>query len=108
MREHSFTRRLGVHPDRSEGKGARTMNRTLLALAATALLVASPAFADVTVKATNTLSFDRPSQTIEVTGKDLTPLEVKDLTFVHVKDASGKELLAQAVDTDFDEFHRPD
>lgn len=83
------------------------MNRILAALATTALL-ASPALADVTVKATNKLPFDRPAQTIEVSGKDLTALDVKDLGFVHVKDESGKELLAQAVDIDFDERHRPD
>ncbi len=82
------------------------MKRLAIVLAASVL--ASPAFADVTVKATNKLNFDRPSQTIEVAGKDLTSLDVKDLNFVHVKDESGKELLAQAVDTDFDERHRPD
>ncbi|HEV2294337.1 MAG TPA: DUF4861 family protein [Tepidisphaeraceae bacterium] len=83
------------------------MNRMLTALAMAALL-ASPALADVTVKATNKLDFARPSQTIEVSGEDLTSLDVKDLTFVHVKDDAGEELLAQAVDTDFDEVHRPD
>ena len=82
------------------------MNRIVAVLASA--LLATPAFADVTVKAANKLNFDRPSQTIEVSGKDLASLDVKDLTFVHVKDDSGKELLAQAVDTDFDEFHRPD
>ena len=82
------------------------MTRTLAVLA-TALLT-SPVFADVTVKATNKLNLDRPSQTIEVSGKDLTSLNVKDLALVHVKDESGKELLAQAVDTDFDDYHRAD
>src|SRR5688572_11334929 len=83
------------------------MNRLAL-LSAAALLATAPAFADVTVKATNKLNIDRPSQTIEVAGKDLASLDVKDLGAVHVKDESGKELLAQAVDTDFDEYHRPD
>jgi hypothetical protein len=32
---------------------------------------------------------------------------VKSLDMVHVKDASGKEVMAQAVDTDFDERHAP-
>lgn len=83
------------------------MNRILAALASAALL-ASPALADVTVKATNTLNFDRPSQTIEIFGKDLAALDAKGLNFVHVKDESGTELMAQAVDTDFDERRRPD
>ena len=81
--------------------------KRFVATLATALL-ASPALADVTVKATNKLSFDRPSQTIEVSGKDLTALNAKNLDLVHVKDESGQELLAQAVDTDFDEYHRSD
>ena len=81
--------------------------KRIAAVFATALL-ASPALADVTVKATNKLNLDRPSQTIEVSGKDLTSLNVKDLALVHVKDESGKELMAQAVDTDFDDYHRAD
>ena len=83
------------------------MQRVLAAAVATALL-ASSAYADVTVKAANKLPFARSSQTIEVKADDLKSLDVKDLTFVHVKDESGKELMAQAVDTDFDERHRPD
>jgi unsaturated rhamnogalacturonyl hydrolase len=71
------------------------------------LLAASPAFADLTVKATNKLPFDRPSQTIEIDAKDLASLQVKSLDMVHVKDDAGKELMAQAVDTDFDERHAP-
>jgi hypothetical protein len=51
--------------------------------------------------------FARKSQTIEVKADDLTSLDAKDLTFVHVKDDSGKELMAQAVDTDFDERPPP-
>jgi hypothetical protein len=70
--------------------------------------LASPALADVTVKATNKLNLDRPSQTIEISGKDLASLNVKDLALVHVKDDSGRELMAQAVDTDFDDYHRAD
>ena len=75
---------------------------------AVALLAASPALADVSVTATNKLNLDRPSQTIEISGKDLTSLNVKDLALIHVKDESGKELMAQAVDTDFDDYHRAD
>jgi hypothetical protein len=54
------------------------------------------------VKAVNKLSFSRPSQTIELSAKDLAPLGEKDLMRIHVKDAAGKELLCQAVDTDGD------
>ncbi len=81
--------------------------KRIATLLATALL-ASSALADVTVKATNKLPFDRPSQTIEIPGKDLASLDVKDLSFVHVKDDAGKELMIQPVDTDFDERRRAD
>jgi hypothetical protein len=60
------------------------------------------------VQATNKLSIARPSQTIELTGKDLAALDEKDLTKIHVRDAAGKELLCQAVDTDYDDYHKPD
>ncbi len=62
----------------------------------------------VTVKAQNKLALSRASQTIELAAKDLAPLGEKDLTRVHVRDAAGKELLSQAVDTDYDEYHKPD
>jgi hypothetical protein len=81
--------------------------KTLAAALATALL-ASSALADITVKATNKLGFDRPSQTIEIAKKDLSGLEVKTLDMIHVKDDAGKELMVQAVDTDFDERHAAD
>jgi len=84
------------------------MMKRFALLVAAAVLVASPAFADVTVKAANRLDFERPSQTIEISGKDLASLDVKDLNLVHVKDDAGKELMAQSVDTDFDDFHRAD
>jgi hypothetical protein len=54
------------------------------------------------VKAVNKLQITRPSQTIELSSKDLTALGAKDLTMIHVKDATGRELLCQAVDTDGD------
>jgi hypothetical protein len=60
----------------------------------------------MTVKAVNKLSFSRPSQTIELSAKDLAPLGEEDLARIHVKDAAGKDLLCQAVDTDGD--HTPD
>ena len=56
----------------------------------------------MTVKAENKLPLSRPSQTIELTAKDLAPLGEKDLMRIHVKDAAGKDLLCQAVDTDGD------
>src|SRR5437660_10962724 len=62
----------------------------------------------LTVKASNQLPITRASQTIELTGKDLAPLGEKDLEKIHVKDSSGKELLCQAVDTDYDDYHKPD
>ncbi len=61
----------------------------------------------LTVKAVNKLPIARPSQTIELSAKDLAPLG-GDLTKIHVKDAAGKEVLCQAVDTDFDAYHKPD
>ncbi len=62
----------------------------------------------LTVKASNKLPITRTSQTIELSAKDLAPLGEKDLNKIHVRDSSGKELLSQAVDTDFDELHKPD
>jgi hypothetical protein len=69
------------------------------------LCVAAP---ELTVKAVNKLSIARPNQTIELAAKDLATLTEKDLEKIHVKDATGKELLCQAVDTDYDEYHKPD
>ena len=54
------------------------------------------------IKAVNRLQIARPSETIELSSKDLAALGAKDLTMIHVKDAAGKELLCQAVDTDGD------
>lgn len=71
-------------------------------------LAASTAGAQVTIKATNKLQLPRKSQTIEISGKDLAAVGARDLMQVHIKDSSGKEVLAQAVDTDFDARHIPD
>ena len=68
------------------------------AMSASCLAAGGP----MTVKAVNKLSFSRPSQTIELSAKDLAPLGEKDLMRIHVKDAAGKDLLCQAVDTDGD------
>lgn len=66
----------------------------------------SAADGQISVKAVNKLQLARPGQTIELSEKDLAPLG--DLTKIHVKDTAGKELLCQAVDTDFDNLHKPD
>ena len=68
------------------------------AISASCLAAGGP----MTVKAVNKLSFSRPSQTIELSAKDLAPLGEKDLIRIHVKDAAGKVLLCQAVDMDGD------
>src|SRR5690242_3143661 len=62
----------------------------------------------LTVKAVNKLDLARRSQTIEITAADLAPLGEKDLTKIHVQDTAGKEVLTQAVDTDYDDYHKPD
>ncbi len=89
-----------------------TMNKliTLLPLAlATAIPTPSSAAPGAfTVKTVNSLAIARTSQTIELSAKELAPLEAKALNLIHVKDASGKEVLCQAVDTDFDALHKPD
>lgn len=67
-----------------------------------------PAAGQLTVKTTNKLQIPRASQTIELSAKDLAPLDAKNLDTIHVKDSTGKEVLCQAVDTDFDDYHTPD
>jgi pectinesterase len=56
----------------------------------------------LTVKAVNRLDIARPSETLELSAKDLAPIGEKDLHKIHVTDAAGKERLCQAVDTDGD------
>jgi len=73
-----------------------------------ALSTCCSAQTQLTVKAVNKLPITRTSQTIELSAKDLAPLGEKDLNKIQVRDSSGKELLSQAVDTDFDELHKPD
>jgi hypothetical protein len=62
----------------------------------------------LTFKAVNKLQLARPSQTIELSAKDLAPLGEDNLQRIHVKDSSGKEILCQTVDTDFDAYHKKD
>ena len=75
-----------------------------------ATLLAATTFAanQLTVTALNKLPLARSSQTIEMTSEQLAPLGAKDLNTVHVKDSAGKELLAQAVDTDGDAYRKAD
>src|SRR6266436_554151 len=83
--------------------------KTLFLLALT-LVLPTLCFANnqLTVKAVNKLPMARTSQTIELTAQDLVPLGEKDLEKIHIADSSGKELLCQAVDVDYDEYHKPD
>jgi Domain of unknown function (DUF4861) len=81
-------------------------------LVAVFLLAPLPLTAQVstalTVTAVNRLHLRRQNETIELTAKDLAPLGEKDLNKLHVHDHSGNELVAQSVDTDYDEYHKPD
>jgi hypothetical protein len=79
----------------------------LLVVFLLAPIVAS-AQTELTVTAVNTLKLLRQSETIELTTRDLAPLAERDLTKLHVRDSSGKEVLAQSVDTDYDELRKPD
>ena len=62
----------------------------------------------ITVTATNRLKVAREHETIELNAQALALLAEKDLMKLHVFDSSGKEVLSQAVDTDYDEYHKPD
>jgi hypothetical protein len=81
-------------------------------LAFLAALAAVPslglASGSLTVKTVNTLQLPRANETIELSAIDLAPLGESDLTKIHVQDSAGRELLSQAVDTDYDELRRPD
>ena len=62
----------------------------------------------ITVTATNRLKVAREHETIEINAQALALLAEKDLMKLHVFDSAGKEVLSQAVDTDYDEYHKPD
>jgi hypothetical protein len=62
----------------------------------------------LTVTAVNKLRIARPGETIELAAKHLASLAEKDLNNLHVLDSSGKEVLSQSVDTDYDDYHKPD
>lgn len=74
------------------------------------LVIASGVVAQtqLTVTAVNKLKTARASETIELTAEALAPFGEKDLMKIHVRDSAGKEVLAQAVDTDYDDYHKPD
>jgi Domain of unknown function (DUF4861) len=84
------------------------MKKVVILISAVALPFFSSAADSLVVKATNHLPASRTAQTVEVSAQQLAPLVVKNLDMIHVADASGKELIAQAVDTDLDEYHKPD
>jgi Domain of unknown function (DUF4861) len=81
-------------------------------LALTAILALSPALGiaatSLTIKATNSLPLARLSETIELKAQDLAALGESNLGKIHIQDTQGNELLTQAVDTDYDEMHKPD
>ena len=86
------------------------MKVTSLVVSVLALFVfsSSPVQAQLTITAVNKLKIARPAETIELTAQALAPLVEKDLMKLHVRDAAGKEVLCQAVDTDYDDYHKPD
>ncbi len=72
------------------------------------LVTLSQAAGQLNITAVNKLPIARASQTIELSAEQLAPLGEKDLNKLHVFDAAGKEILSQAVDTDFDDYRKPD
>jgi hypothetical protein len=84
------------------------MKKILIPALLAALPMLSPAAGSLTVTAVNRLPIARASQTIELTAAQLASLGEKNLNKIHVADATGKELICQAVDVDFDEYHTPD
>jgi hypothetical protein len=86
----------------------KTIQRLLVFTSLATLPLSGLTANQLTVKAVNKLGFDRPSQTLELSARDLEPLGEKELAKIHVKDAAGKEVICQAVDTDGDALHKPD
>ena len=91
-----------------------SLSLLILVLAGALNQSSSPAVAAVnqqvqlTVTAVNKLNLARKSETLELTAQALAPLGEKDLMKLHIHDNSGKEILSQAVDTDYDDYHKPD
>lgn len=86
----------------------KTIQRFFVFTSLAALPLPGLAVNQLTVKAVNKLSLARPSQTLELSARELEPLGEKELNKIHVQDAAGRELICQAVDTDYDALHRPD
>ncbi|MES2476409.1 MAG: DUF4861 family protein [Verrucomicrobiota bacterium] len=84
------------------------MKPTTTLLLLSALLSPASTAAPLKITAENKLSISRSSQTLELTAAQLSSLGSDDLTIIHVQDASGKELVVQAVDTDGDAYRKPD
>ena len=86
------------------------MKATLLPLVLVVLTVFGQANSQtqLTVTAVNKLNVARPGETIELNLQQLASLAEKDLAKLHVHDSSGKEVLSQSVDTDYDDFRKPD
>jgi hypothetical protein len=83
--------------------------RTLYLAALLAALPSLGCAADaLTITVVNELPLARANETIELSAKELAPLGASDVAKIHVTDATGKELLTQALDSDYDEFRRPD
>jgi len=99
------TRRSHREPQRRILRRSRGVFLLLLTILAMPVCCAQ---GQLIVKAANKLAIARPSQTIELSAKNLSSLGEKDLNKIYVRDSSGKELLCQAVDTDYDELHKPD
>lgn len=74
------------------------ITRVPLFLLLPAACYASP----IVIQAVNPMDVARSSETIEISAKDLAPLEAKNLNLVHIKDSSGNEVLCQAIDLDGD------
>src|SRR6476620_4179730 len=72
------------------------------------LSLAAQVSTTLTVTAVNRLKIARQNETIELTAQDLASLGEKDLNKLHVRDHARNELLSQAFDTDYDEYHKPD
>src|SRR5690349_17702070 len=80
----------------------------LLILAFAGITASTTQQTQLTVTAVNKLNITRQSETIELNAQALGSLGEKDLMKLHVRDSSGKEILSQAVDTDYDDYHKPD
>ena len=74
----------------------------------TAATSTTAAAAPLVLTCANPLTTARSSETIEIPAALLAPLGAKELSMIHVRDASGRELVCQAVDNDFDAKHTPD